>query len=286
MRNVFSAWFARLCTDRPRALFVVWRRARRALCSRAFLTSLVSMASVVSMASMVSLAHAQAPQAEGENRLQPWRAGPPSGEWSAPWREANLPKLKPSERSLVEQDGRAALHIRAQAAAGGLLHPLDLPGDQPWQLSWQWRTEQHLDKARFATREGDDYAARVYVLLDYPLSSLPFLTRQKLRLARTFYDPDLPAATLSYVWDNRVAPGTHARSAYTEQVEMVVLRGPEAPLGQWLTENRDLRADAIAAFGSAPRRILGVVFAADSDNTGETAESYFAAPRVWAAASN
>jgi hypothetical protein len=80
----------------------------------------------------------------------------------------------------------------------------------------------------FATREGDDYAARVYVLLDYPLDSLSFATRQKLRLARTFFDPDLPAATLSYVWDNRAAPGTHARSAYTETVEMIVLRGPEA----------------------------------------------------------
>lgn len=220
------------------------------------------------------LAHAE----QAENQLTPWTSGPPTGEWSAPWRLADIPKLKPSARSLVEQDGRQVLRIEAVAAAGGLLHPLDLPGDQPWQLSWQWRSEQKLDKARFATREGDDYAARVYVLLDYPLDNLAFVTRQKLRLARTFFDPDLPAATLSYVWDNRKPPGSHAPSAYTETVDMRVLRGPEAPLGRWLEENRDLRADAVAAFGSAPRRILGVVFAADSDNTGESAESYFAAP--------
>lgn len=218
------------------------------------------------------------PLAQAENLLTPWTAGPPSGEWSAPWKLADIPKLKPSQRTLVELDGKPVLRIKADAAAGGLLHRLDLPGDQPWQLSWQWRTEQRLDKARFATREGDDYAARVYVLLDYPLDSLSFVTRQMLRLARTFFDPDLPAATLSYVWDNREAPGTHARSAYTETVEMRVLRGPEAELGEWLAESRDLRADATAAFGSAPRRILGVVFAADSDNTDESAESYFAAP--------
>ena len=221
-----------------------------------------------------------APLAQADNRLTPWTSGPPAGEWSAPWRLAGIPKLKPSERSLVEQDGQLVLRIAADAAAGGLLHPLDLPGDQPWQLSWRWRTEHKLDKARFATRAGDDYAARVYVLLDYPLDSLSFLTRQKLRLARAFFDPDLPAATLSYVWDNRAAPGSHARSAYSETVEMRVLRGPQATLGQWLTENRDLRADAIAAFGSAPRRVLGVVFAADSDNTGESVTSYFAAPRL------
>jgi len=221
-----------------------------------------------------------APLAQAETLLTPWTAGPPSGEWSTPWKLADIPKLKPSERSLVELDGKQVLRIKADAAAGGLLHPLDLSGEQAWQLSWQWRTEHKLDKARFATREGDDYAARVYVLLDYPLDSLSFVTRQKLRLARTFFDPDLPAATLSYVWDNREAPGTHARSAYTETVEMHVLRGPDAPLGEWLEESRDLRNDAIAAFGSAPRKILGVVFAADSDNTGESLTSYFAAPQL------
>ena len=221
-----------------------------------------------------------APLAQAENLLTPWTAGPPAAEWSAPWKLADIPKLKPSVRRLVELDGRPVLQVNADAAAGGLVHPLGLPGDQAWQLSWQWRTEQKLDKARFATREGDDYAARVYVLLDYPLDTLSFVDRQKLRLARTFFDPDLPAATLSYVWDNRAVPGTHARSAYTETVEMRVLRGPEAPLGEWLTESRDIRADATAAFGSAPRKILGVVFAADSDNTGESLTSYFATPQL------
>ncbi|MET1079792.1 MAG: DUF3047 domain-containing protein [Pseudomonas sp.] len=221
-----------------------------------------------------------APLALADNRLTPWTAGPPAGEWSSPWRLADIPKLKPSVRRLEQQQGRPVLRIEAEAAAGGLLHPLDLDGATAWQLSWQWRTEQSLQTARFATREGDDYVARVYVLLDYPLDSLSFVTRQKLRLARAFFDPDLPAATLSYVWDNREAPGTAARSAYTETVEMRVLRGPEAPLGQWLTERRDLRSDAIAAFGSAPRRILGVVFAADSDNTAERVLSEFAEPRL------
>ena len=221
-----------------------------------------------------------ASQGEADNALTPWTAGPPAGQWSPPWRVADIPGLAAPVRSLLAEDDRRVLRIGAEAAAGGLLHPLDLPGDRPWQLSWQWRSGRRLQRARFATREGDDYAARVYVLLDYPLDSLPFLTRQKLRLARTFFDPELPAATLTYVWDNRQAPGSHARSAYAETVEMLVLRGPEAPLGQWLSERRDLRRDAIAAFGSAPQRILGVVFAADGDNTGEYAESYFAEPRL------
>ncbi|OEO23107.1 hypothetical protein AX279_22555 [Pseudomonas sp. J237] len=219
-----------------------------------------------------------APLAQAQNMITPWAGSAGESSWTTPWRVADIPKLQPPQRSVVDIDGRNALQIRADSAAGGLLFPLDLPGDKAWQLSWQWRIDKTLKAARFATREGDDYAARVYVLLDYPLDTLPFLTRQKIRLARTFYDSNLPVATLSYVWDNREKPGTHARSAYTEQVEMRVLRGPETAVQEWQEEQRDLRADAIAAFGSAPSKILGVVFAADSDNTGESLVSYFAKP--------
>ena len=55
---------------------------------------------------------------------------------------------------------------------------------------------------------------------------------------------------------------------------------PPGDFQHWRGVEEMMRADAIAAFGSAPRTILGVVFAADSDNTGESAESYFAAPQV------
>ena len=46
------------------------------------------------------------PLAQADNQLTPWTAGPPNGEWSAPWRLADIPKLKPSERNLVEQGGK------------------------------------------------------------------------------------------------------------------------------------------------------------------------------------
>lgn len=221
-----------------------------------------------------------APLAHAQNLLTPWAGSTAQGGWAPPWKVVDIPKVTPPERAVVEIDGRTALQIRADSAAGGLLFPLNLAGDKAWQLSWQWRIEQPLKAARFATREGDDYAARVYVLLDYPLDTLPFLARQKLRLARALYDSSLPAATLSYVWDNHEKPGTHARSAYSEQVEMLVLRGPEAQTQRWQTETRDVHADAIAAFGAAPSKILGVVFAADSDNTGELTQAFFATPQL------
>lgn len=64
-----------------------------------------------------------------------------------------------------------------------------------------------LKSSNPATKEGDDYAARVYVMFDYPLEKLSFGDRMRLTLARAFFDPDVPAAALCCVWDSRLPAG-------------------------------------------------------------------------------
>jgi hypothetical protein len=51
---------------------------------------------------------------------------------------------------------------------------------------------------------------------------------------------------------------------------MIVLRGPEAPLHVWQTEQRDVRADFLRLFGDeadAPVPLVAVAIAGDADNT-------------------
>jgi len=130
-----------------------------------------------------------------------------------------------------------------------------------------------------ARKEGDDYAARVYVTFDLPLEALPLAARTRLRLGRLIFGSELPAAALCYVWDNRHAPGTTAWNAYSSEVRMVVLRSGEALAGRWVEEARDLESDFRAAFGPAAGptpRITGVAVSADTDQTGETVTAWFA----------
>src|SRR5437016_4217209 len=117
-------------------------------------------------------------------------------------------------------------------------------------------------------------------MFDYPIEKLPFGERVTARVARLFYDQPLPLATLCYVWDNRHPHDTVVSSAYTDRVRLIVLRNGADAVGQWQAESRDLAADFRRAFGEDAPPIIGIAFAADTDNTGGAATAWFSAPHL------
>jgi hypothetical protein len=112
-------------------------------------------------------------------------------------------------------------------------------------------------------------------MFDYPLEKLPFIERTKLRLARALFDPDLPAATLCYVWDNTTPPETIAPSAYSDRVRLIVVASGTARVGRWVDFERNVAADFRAAFGDAAPPVKAIAIATDTDNTSADATSYF-----------
>ena len=126
----------------------------------------------------------------------------------------------------------------------------------------------------FFSKQGDDFPARVYVTFDRDISELPFSTRLKIRLARTLYGTDIPTAALCYVWADNLSVDTIVPNAYSDTVMMVVVRNGPAEQG-WQTERRDVGADYAAAFGSAAPSVTSVMLAADTDDTGAFARSWF-----------
>lgn len=177
--------------------------------------------------------------------------------------------------SLVTDNGVTVLRAESQAGASGLTRTLRAdPAQTPW-LRWRWKTETLIANADLRTREGDDFPARIYVMFDYPLEKLSFLERSRLRLARALFDPDLPAATLCYVWDGRAAKETIADSAYTGRVKLVVAESGTARLGQWVQVERNVAADFRAAFGEAAPAVQAIAIVTDTDNTGGSALTHF-----------
>ncbi|MCQ9373388.1 DUF3047 domain-containing protein [Methyloversatilis sp. XJ19-13] len=184
-------------------------------------------------------------------------------------------KAAPADFRLAELDGLTVLRVEASNAASALIHTRRFdPLATPW-LNWRWRADVLPAAGRFATREGDDYALRVYVLFDLDLSKLSFGTRTKIRLARTFYGEQIPTAVLCYVWDTRAAPGSRAWSAYTDRVRMIAVDGAGSPTGSWRDVSRNLVEDFREAFGEDPPAVTGIVVASDSDNTGGQTLGYF-----------
>lgn len=181
----------------------------------------------------------------------------------------------PTRYTLVDDGGTTVLHAEAKASASALSHPLRVdPAATPW-LRWRWKIGTLIEQADLRTREGDDFPARLYVMFDYPLEKLPFVERSKLRLARALFDPNLPAATLCYVWDGKAARGTIAPSAYTNRVRLIVVESGSTRVNRWVDVERNIAADFRAAFGEDPPAVTAIAVAVDTDNTGAFATSYF-----------
>jgi hypothetical protein len=200
----------------------------------------------------------------------------PGAPLPAPWKLVTLAKIKRQTRySLVRDADTTVLRADADASMASVMHPLHFdPRDHP-VVEWRWKIAHLLRKSNIATRAGDDFPARFYVLFDYDIARLPFATRAKIRVARALFGEDVPLAVLCYVWDGKSVKGATAWSPYTDRVRIIVAQGGEARVNQWVSVRRNIVDDFRAAFGEYPPRVSGVAVATDTDNTGESATAFY-----------
>lgn len=194
-----------------------------------------------------------------------------------PWRVVHFnPRVPPTRYQSRLWDGVAAIEARADASMALLARPLELDLGATPVLCWRWRVERVLQGADISTKQGDDYAARVYVAFSVASEAMSLATRGQLALARTVYGEQVPDAALNYVWDNHAPVGMRRANAYTERNQMIVQRSGAELAGQWVTERVNVLADALKSFGTDRLRAMMLAVATDTDNTGEQAHSGFA----------
>jgi rSAM/selenodomain-associated transferase 2 len=198
-------------------------------------------------------------------------SGPPPG-----WEPLTFRKIpRHTVYEVVAEGERRVLRAESHAAASGLIRPLDLDPAVYRILSWRWKVENVLQTADARRKDGDDYAARVYVAFRFEPESASLWERARYGTYRALFGRYPPAAALNYVWDNRLPPDTTLDNAYTDRAKMIVLRsGPEL-VGRWVEERRDIYADYRRLFGAAPPRIAGVAVMTDTDDTGERAVAWY-----------
>ena len=199
----------------------------------------------------------------------------------APWRIVGLPRQsKPFTRYSVQTlDSQRVLRIEADASYGNLVHELADAAGAAGNLSWRWRVDEPNPAADLRMKSGDDSPIKVCALFDLPLEAVPFLERQLLRAVRATTSETVPAASVCYVWDANLAPGTVLDNAFSRRIRMIVLRGPEAPLHIWQTERRDIRADFLRLFADEAKAVpplVGIAIGADADNTHRHSIAYLA----------
>jgi hypothetical protein len=193
------------------------------------------------------------------------------------WQIIQLEKhVAPTQYRPLYWDGVHAIESQANRSMALLGRKVEVDLAATPVLCWRWRVEDVLKKADMKRRQGDDYAARVYIAFALPSEALSFTDKAALSVARALFGDRVPDAAINYVWDNRHPVDTRMPSAYTDRALMIVRRTGGNDVGRWVTERVDVKDDVIRAFGSDKARPILVAIASDTDNTGEKVRAGFA----------
>ena len=158
--------------------------------------------------------------------------------------------------SFDSKAGQRALFADSQGGASGLYReiPVDL-SRTPW-LNWSWRVDKVLDGVDERSKTGDDYPARVYVVVSGGVAF--WKTR-----------------SLVYVWSSNQRAGATWNNAYTSNARVMALRSGAKDAGRWVSEKRDIRADFKRLFGEDIGTIDAVALMTDTDNSGQSATAWY-----------
>ena len=123
-------------------------------------------------------------------------------------------------------------------------------------LNWSWRIDEGLPALQERTKQGDDYAARVYVIVK--LGVAPWKTR-----------------ALNYIWSSAEQVQDAWPNVFVDKAMMIPLRSSSDKEGQWQSEKVNVAVDFKNHFGLDVRFIHGVAIMTDTDNSSLSAAAAY-----------
>jgi hypothetical protein len=153
-------------------------------------------------------------------------------------------------------DGHKAIKAQSHNAASGLVRKISIDLNKTPYLHWHWRVDNVLHATKEKTRQGDDYAARVYVIVSGGL----FFWQTR---------------ALNYVWSSNQPVGSTWPNAFTGNAVMLAVRSGAGQTGQWLHETRNVLEDLQAYLQKPFKHIDAVAIMTDTDNSGQSATAYY-----------
>lgn len=217
----------------------------------------------------------------GDLRAAEWRVGDfadlaPADGLPEVWAPMTFRNIERHTRyTLIRDNDRTVIRAHSQNAASGLIRHLRVePAEYPL-IRWHWKIERVLEKGDLSAKQGDDYAARIYVAFAFDPEAAGWWERMRHRSASLFADQEVPGSALNYIWANKAPENTIAPNPYAQEAMMIVLQSGNAAAGRWMTETRDIAADYRRAFGRPPPAIIGIGLMTDTDNTGEETTAYY-----------
>ncbi|MBA3005657.1 MAG: DUF3047 domain-containing protein [Desulfocapsa sp.] len=162
-----------------------------------------------------------------------------------------------TDYQLITEGKETVVKATSQAAASGLFKKQRIDLQQTPYLNWRWRVDKPLHSLDEQTKSGDDYGARIYVVVDGGL----FFWKTK---------------AINYVWASSSPKGKSWPNAFAgKSAMMLALRSSTDEAATWYQEKRNVAADLKEFFGTEIRYIDAIAIMTDTDNSGqETSAQY------------
>jgi hypothetical protein len=209
-------------------------------------------------------------------RIGAFSQSPPTDTLPKNWEVLTFPNIeRQTKYGLIRQQQQVVVQARSHAAASGLICRLRFNASEHAWLSWRWKIEHVVSKGDLRVKQGDDYAARIYVAFEFEPQQASLWERMAHAVASTSAGRKLPGTLLTYVWANRAPQGTIADNPYSDQVKMIALQSGNAKAKQWIDETRNIAQDYRRVFGRRPPPAIGIAIMTDTDNTGQSATAYY-----------
>ena len=161
-----------------------------------------------------------------------------------------------TQYQFITLNSNTVLRAKSQNSASGLYKKTRVDLSKYPYLNWRWRIENRLETQNEQIKSGDDYAARIYVIVSGGL----LIWR---------------ARALNYVWANASPKYGIWQNAFAgKKAMMMALRSKQDETSTWFVEKRNVLDDLKTAFGSEIHHIDAVAVMTDTDNNGGHATSY------------
>jgi len=159
--------------------------------------------------------------------------------------------------AILNQDKQAILAAVSNKSASGLFREIKVNLSETPYLHWSWRIENTFANNDEKTRSGDDYPARVYVIIS---GGLFFWQTQ----------------ALNYVWTSHEPKGSFWPNAFSKNAIMLSVQAGNEQLNTWVKERRNVLQDIKKYLGKDNIiHVDAVAIMTDSDNTQSSAKAFY-----------
>lgn len=160
-----------------------------------------------------------------------------------------------TQYSLKREEGKFVLKAFSRISASSLYKMVKVdPAEYP-VLRWSWKIDHTLKREDATRKNGDDFAARVYVV--FP-GKFFWTTR-----------------AIVYVWSGKLPKGSSLKNSYNSNAVMIAAESGEGQVGKWVYEERNYYRDYRRLFGEEPPRLGAVAVMTDTDDTRDEATAWY-----------